>query len=165
VQVSWYFAALILGGGVCGIWLGGWLADRLGGRSRSAYALVPAIAFLLSVPLYVLAVLAPTSHWSLLIFLVPIALTLAWLGPTLSAIQHLVPPDMRALASSLFLFINNLIGLGLGTLLIGRLSDHFIARYGSESLRYAILTGTGFYLISAVLFSLAAPRLRREWQS
>ncbi|MGD0491225.1 MAG: MFS transporter [Steroidobacteraceae bacterium] len=163
VQVSWYLGALILGGGVSGIWLGGWLADRLGARSRAAYALVPSIAFLLCVPLYALGVLAPPSHLSLLIFLVPIALSLAWLGPTLSAIQHLVPPDMRALASSLFLFINNLVGLGLGTLVIGRLSDHFIARYGSESLRYAILSGTGFYMISAVLFALAARRLAREW--
>jgi MFS family permease len=71
---------------------------------------------------------------------------------------------MRTLASALFLFINNLIGLGLGTLLIGRLSDHFAIRYGSESLRYAILSGTGFYLISAALFLLAARHLAREWQ-
>lgn len=162
-QVSWYFAALILVGGVSGIWSGGWLADRLDSRSRAAYALVPAIAFLLCVPLYVIGVLAPPSHWSLLIFLIPIALALAWLGPTLSAIQHLVAPEMRALASSMFLFVNNLIGLGLGTLLIGRLSDHFTARYGSEALRYAILSGTGFYLISAVLFALGARRLGSEW--
>jgi MFS family permease len=165
VQVSWYLGALILVGGVCGIWLGGWLADRLGARSRAAYAAVPAIAFAVCVPLYALGVLAPPSHWSLLIFFVPFALSLAWLGPTLSAIQHLVPADMRALASSLFLFINNLVGLGLGTLVIGRLSDHFTARYGSESLRYAILSGTSFYLLSAVLFALAARRLGREWQS
>jgi MFS family permease len=164
VKVSCCYSALIFFGGVTGIWLGGWLGDRLGGRSRSAYALVPAVAFLLSVPLYALGVLAPPSPWSLLIFLVPIALALAWLGPTICAIQHLVPPDMRALASALFLFINNLIGLGLGTLLIGRLSDHFTVRYGSESLRYAILSGTGFYLISAVLFVLAARHLAREWE-
>jgi MFS family permease len=110
-------------------------------------------------------VLAPPSHWSLLIFLAPLGLALTWLGPTLSAIQHLVPAHMRALASSLFLFINNLIGLGLGTLIIGGLSDHFAGRYGSESLRYAILSGTGFYLLSALLFSLAARRLEREWHS
>jgi len=48
--------------------------------------------------------------------------------------------------------------------LIGRLSDHFTVRYGSESLRYAILSGTGFYLISAVLFVLAARHLAREWE-
>jgi MFS family permease len=164
VQVSWLFSSLLLVGGVAGIWLGGWLADRLGARSRAAYALVPAGAFLLSVPLYALGVLAPPSPWSLPIFVVPIALALAWLGPTISAIQHLVPPDMRALASALFLFINNLIGLGCGSLLIGLLSDHFASRYGSESLRYAILSGTGFYLISAALFLLGARFLTREWQ-
>jgi predicted MFS family arabinose efflux permease len=125
--------------------------------------LVPAGAFLLSVPLYALGVMAPPSAWSLPIFLVPIALALAWLGPTICAIQHLVPPDMRALASALFLFINNLIGIGCGSLLIGRLSDHFAVRFGSESLRYAILSGTGFYLISAFLFLLAARYLTREW--
>jgi MFS family permease len=163
-QVSWCLAALLLFGGVSGIWLGGWLADQLGSRNRAAYAGVPAIAFVLCVPLYAAGVLAPPSHLSLWIFLVPIALALAWLGPTLSAIQHLVPADMRAVASSLFLFINNLIGLGLGTLVIGRLSDHFAAQHGSESLRYAILSGTGFYLLSALLFALAARRLDREWQ-
>jgi MFS family permease len=71
---------------------------------------------------------------------------------------------MRTLASAAFLFIINAIGLGLGTLLIGRLSDHFAVRYGSESLRYAILSGTGFYLLAAALFLLAARHLTREWQ-
>lgn len=165
MQVSLYFGGLLLFGGIGGIWLGGWLADRLGARNRAAYALVPAGAFLLCVPLYALGVLVHPSAWSFLIFLVPTALALAWLGPTICAIQHLVPPDMRAVASALFLFINNLLGLGLGTVLIGGLSDHFAARYGAESLRYAILSGTGFYLISAALFVLAASRLAREWQS
>jgi MFS family permease len=163
-QVSWYLGTITLVGGVTGIWLGGFLADRLGSHSRSAYALVPAGAFALTIPLYALGVLAPPSVWTLPLFLLPIALALAWLGPTICAIQHLVPPDMRALASALFLFINNLIGLGLGTVLIGRLSDHFAGQYGSDSLRYAILSGTGFYLIAALLFVIAARHLSREWQ-
>jgi MFS family permease len=71
---------------------------------------------------------------------------------------------MRTLASALFLFINNLIGLGLGALLIGRLSDHFAIRYGSEALRHAILSGMGFYLVSAALFLLASRHLARDWQ-
>jgi predicted MFS family arabinose efflux permease len=163
-QVGWYLGALTFFGGVSGIWLGGWLADRLGSTKRSAHALVPAGAFLITVPLYVLGVLAPPSPWSLLLFLVPTALALAWLAPTICAIQHLVLPGMRTLASAAFLFIINVIGLGLGTLLIGRLSDHFAVRYGSESLRYAILSGTGFYLLAAALFLLAARHLTREWQ-
>ena len=82
----------------------------------------------------------------------PTALGLAWLGPVISAIQHLVRPDMRATASAIFLFINNLIGIGLGTYAIGALSDTLTAQFGDESLRYSILAGTGFYIIAAGLF-------------
>ena len=88
-----------------------------------------------------------------------------WLGPVLSAIQHLVPPGMRAtVASAIFLFINNLIGLGLGSLIIGALSDALSARFGTDSLRYAILAGTGFYVLSAALFALSSRRLERDWE-
>jgi uncharacterized membrane protein len=97
-------------------------------------------------------------------FLLPSALALVWLAPTICAVQHLVSAGRRAFASASFLFINNLIGLGLGTLTIGWLSDHFAGRYGSDSLRHAILWGIGFYLLAAALFLIAATRLRREWQ-
>jgi MFS family permease len=162
-QVSWCLAALTLVGGVIGIWVGGSLTDRLGTRRRSAYALVPAAAFVLCVPAYALGVLAPASLWSVAIFLLPTAFALVWLAPTVCAVQHLVPHDQRAFASASFLFIINLIGLGLGGLMIGRLSDLFAHRYGNESLRYAILSGTGFYLLAALLFLIAARRLPRDW--
>ena len=164
VQVSLYFGGITLIGGVAGIWLGGWLADRYGTLRKSAYALIPAVALSLCLPFYVVGVLSSTLSWAFVIFVVPIALGLVWLGPTISAVQHLVPPNMRALASAIFLFINNLIGLGLGTLIIGALSDALTARFGAESLRYAILAGTGFYLLSATLFALSSRRLERDWE-
>jgi hypothetical protein len=89
---------------------------------------------------------------------------LVWLGPVISTIQHLVPPDMRATASAVFLFINNLIGIGLGTWAIGALSDGLSLRLGDESLRYSILAGTGFYLIAALLFWLATRWLEADWE-
>jgi predicted MFS family arabinose efflux permease len=165
VQVSVFYSALTLVGGVAGIWLGGVLADRYGAVHRSAYALVPAAAFLLTVPFYVFGVLSPALSWASVIFVVPVALGLVWLGPTTAAIQHLVPPEMRAVASAIFLFVNNLIGLGCGTLLIGALSDAMTARYGVDALRYAILAGTSFYLLAALLFYLSSKRLDRDWES
>lgn len=71
---------------------------------------------------------------------------------------------MRATASSIFLFINNLIGIALGNLIIGALSDYLQGEYGAESLRYAILSGTVFYLLAAAMFFIAAPRLPRDWE-
>jgi MFS family permease len=70
---------------------------------------------------------------------------------------------MRATASASFLMINNLIGLGIGPLLMGTLSDAMKQRYGSEALRYAAVSCLGFYLLAALLMLLAATRLRRDW--
>ena len=164
LDASLYFGAILFFGGIAGIWMGGWLADRFGKERRRHYALIPAVAFLLTVPFYAGAVTSGSLAISFVLFLVPTALGLVWLGPVLSAIQHVVPPGMRATASAVFLFINNLIGIGLGTVALGLLSDALSTRYGADSLRYAILAGTSFYLVAAGLFLLSAKRLERDWE-
>jgi MFS family permease len=163
LHASLGFGALVLVGGLIGIWFGGALADRYGERRRAMYAFIPATAFLATVPFYVVGVLSTTLWISFAVLLVPTALGLVWLGPVLAAVQHLVPANMRATASALFLFINNLIGIGLGTTLIGVVSDATRVRFGLESLRYAILAGTGFYLIAAMLFFFAGRKLAKDW--
>ena len=164
LNASLFFGAVLLIGGLAGIWVGGWLGDRFGQIQRAQYARIPAIAFLATVPFYVLAILSPTLTLSFVVLLVPTALGLAWIGPVVSAIQHLVRPDMRATASAIFLFINNLIGIGLGTYAIGALSDTLHVHFGDDSLRYSILAGTGFYILAAILFFMAAHWLERDWE-
>jgi hypothetical protein len=36
-------------------------------------------------------------------------------------------------------------------------------RYGDESLRYSILYGLAFYLLSAAIYFVASTRLKRDW--
>ena len=165
LQASLFYGGLGLVAGTAGIWAGGVLADRLGQRSRSAYAWVPAIAFLCTVPFYAVGVLSTNLAVCLLLLSIPTALALAWLGPVLAAVQHLVLPAERSTASAVFLFVNNLLGLGVGTMLIGAISDvlHVRGGVGVESLRYAILAGLSCYLIAAALFIWAARRLERDW--
>lgn len=160
---SYFYATILLVGGIAGIWFGGVMADRYGPDRKAAYAIVPAIAFVTTIPFFIVGVLAPTLWIAFPAFLVLQALSLVWLGPVLSAFQHLVQPNMRATASAIFLFVNNLIGIGLGNLAIGAISDSLAAKYGDESLRYAILSGTVFYVLAAVLFIFTAPRLKRDW--
>jgi predicted MFS family arabinose efflux permease len=164
LDASLFYGAVLLLGGLAGIWAGGWLGDRLGQLRRSRYATIPAIAFLATVPFYLLAILSPTLVLSFLVLLVPTALGLIWLGPVIAAVQHLVRPHMRATASAIFLFINNLIGIGLGTFAIGALSDTLTMRFGDDSLRYSILAGTGFYILAALLFFLAARWMKEDWE-
>jgi sugar phosphate permease len=164
LEASLFFGAILLVGGMAGIWLGGTLADRFGAKGRRYYALIPAVAFVATIPFYVGAVTTGSLAVAFVLFLVPTALGLVWLGPVLSAIQHVVPPHMRATASAIFLFINNLIGIGIGTAALGALSDALVVRHGADSLRYAILYGTSFYVIAATLFLLSARRLERDWE-
>jgi predicted MFS family arabinose efflux permease len=163
LDASLYYGAILLVGGIAGIWLGGSLADRFGAARKRAYAIIPAVAFLATIPFYVAAVTSSSLVLSFALFLVPTALGLVWLGPVLSSIQHVVPPHMRATASAIFLFVNNLIGIGLGTVALGALSDALSVRFGADSLRYAILAGTVFYVVASSLFLLSAKRLERDW--
>lgn len=162
-QTSVYYGAICLIGGVAGIWGGGWLADRLGKADKRAYALVPAAAFLLALPCFLLALSTGSLLTAFLIFLVPTGLNLMWLGPVITAVQHLVPSNMRSTASAAFLLVNNLVGIAAGTYYFGAVSDLLQSRFGAESLRYAIYSGGVFYVIGAVLFFFAARRLSRDW--
>lgn len=164
IDASLFYGAILLLGGIAGLWLGGSLADRFGADRRGAYVVVPAIAFIATVPFYVVAILSPNLLTTFFAMLIPTALGLAWLGPVLSAIQHVAPPNMRATAAAIFLFINNLIGIGAGTVAIGVLSDSLQARFGDDSLRYAILSGTSFYVLAAIFFLLSARWLGRDWE-
>jgi MFS family permease len=158
-----FLASLLLIGGCAGVFGGGWFADRLGQGDRSWYAKLPVIAWLITAPTFALGLLAPSLWIAWPLLLIPNALNILWLGPVTTAVQHLVPQRMRATASASFLFINNLIGLGVGPLLIGRISDTLKHSYGVESLRYAAVGCTAFYLLAALLMFIAAGRLQRDW--
>jgi len=162
VDRSLIYGATVLVGGVAGVWLGGVVGDRLKQARPSAYALVPTVTYALCMPAFLLAFSSHSIVTASFLFLIPTALSLAWLGPVISAINSLVPAHMRATASAMFLFINNLIGLGLGTLVIGMISDALTAEYGDEALRYSAMVTTLLYVLSALLMALAALRLARD---
>ena len=163
IETGNFFASLLLIGGCTGVLMGGLLADRLGALDRGWYARLPAIAWLITAPMFVAGLLAPSLWIAWPLLLIPNALNILWLGPVTTAVQHLVPRRMRATASASFLLINNLIGLGIGPLLIGSISDALKTSYGAESLRYAAVGCTGFYVLAALLMLFAIKRLRTDW--
>ena len=158
-----FMASLVIIGGCAGVFAGGWLADRLGRMDRGWYAKLPAIAWLITAPTFVAGFFAPTLWSAWLLLLIPNALNILWLGPVTAAVQHLVPAPMRATASACFLLINNLIGLGIGPWLIGRISDMLKATHGADALRDAAVACTSFYLLAALLMLICVKQLRRQW--
>ena len=61
------------------------------------------------------------------------------IGPLFATIQTIVPERMRAVSIAIVYLFANLIGMGLGPLAVGGLSDALRPAFGDESLRYALL--------------------------
>ena len=158
-----FFGSLLLIGGCAGVFAGGWLADRLGAANRAWYASVPAIAWLVSIPAWGLGLFAPSLWVAWPLLLVGNAVNILWLGPVVTAVQHLVPRPMRSTASATFLLINNLVGLGVGPWLMGRISDALKSTYGADALRDAAAVCLVFYLFAALLMFAAARSLKSSW--
>jgi MFS family permease len=162
-DVGWYYGSIVLVGGAAGTWLGGWIGDKVGPSKPGAYALIPAICFLIAAPVFAAGVVAPNLVIAWLLFAIGQMLALAWLGPVISAVQHIVPPPMRATTSACFLFINNLVGIAFGIKFLGWMSTQLSASLGEQSLKYSILYGLVFYLLSALIYLVASRRLARDW--
>lgn len=141
--------------GVLGAWIGGQMADRAARRGDvRAYPTIPALAALATIPFYVIAILADTAVLALILLVVPAILGNMWYGPVHTTQQGLVPPHMRATATAVLLFVLNLIGLGLGPLCVGVMSDVLSGPVGlgpAEGVRWALILSS---LIGLVTFSL-----------
>ena len=86
----------------------------------------------------------------------------SFLGPSLAAVQNLAETRMRAQAAATLLVILNLIGLGLGPLFAGLVSDQLRHIAGEESLRYALLCNLVPSTLAALCFWRATSSLSGE---
>jgi MFS family permease len=127
----------IVGG--LGTFTAGRMADVLARRDVRWRAWLVGAAKAGYVPFLVAFFLVEDLTFALLLYLVPAFFGGFYLAPTFALVQGLVSIRMRALASSIVLFILNIIGMGFGPQLVGVLSDLFAPSYGQESLRMALM--------------------------
>ena len=129
---------------------GGYLADKAStlGQKYSLWTVSAAmiLGWLFNFPVYLLN----NPYWVFAAFAVPTIFTNFYLATTFAQVQGLVGLRMRAVASALLLFLLNIIGLGLGPMFTGILSDLLRESFGNESLRYSLL------LVSGVIFPWSA---------
>ena len=169
---SWYFLTSPVPS-MLGIFLGGYLADRLGKQDKRWYLWIPAFGQLVSVPLLVAFLLWPETDVirlpavlaGTLFEVIPVALLWSILGsviggfftaPFMSTVQGVSPLRMRAFAAAVSTLISTLIGLAGGPLVVGAIADSLTAEYGRDALRYALLFPTVTPIISGVICLLGA---------
>ncbi len=155
--------SLIIGisGGI-GTYFGGWFADKLGKKDIRWRSWVVAIPIVVSLPFGVGMYLSDNITFVLIFMIIPGAVGSLFLGPSLAMVQGLVTVRMRAFAGAVFLFVLNLIALGLGPQLVGLLSDLLIPAFGDDSLRYALLFSSVLNIWAAVHYVLAARTLEED---
>ena len=143
-----------------GTWLGGRLVDRAYGRDVRWIAWVPMIATAMAVPAIVGLSLSQNSTLAYVLLIVPSFANGLYLGPCWALIQGLAAARSRATAAAVLVFAVNVVGAGIGPLMIGGLSDALRHRYGTLSLQYAFLTLAPIYSLGLVVFSLLGRSLR-----
>jgi len=166
------FLGLALGlmagiGGAIGAFAGGVIADKYGARDFRAYVSVPAIASVAVIPIFLIGVLSPSAVVAIASLFFGAVIATLWYGPVYATAQTIVKPHMRATASAILLFIINLIGLGLGPLAVGALSDMFAISFGmgeGEGVRWALVVAALTGLIAAALFWMARKTIREEME-
>jgi MFS family permease len=150
------FLALVFGvAGGLGTFLGGYIADQFSKRDMKWMPRIVTIATVVGLP-FGFAIYLTESSWMVFALIgVPAALGSVYLPPTYAMTQGLVEVRMRTVASALLLFVINLIGMGLGPLLAGLISDALAPTYGKDSLKYALLILTCFNIWAAVHYWIA----------
>ncbi len=134
--------------GIPGMLLGGFLGDRLFRRDARGPAWLCALAVLLATPAYLAALWS--EDWVITTVFIAIGIFFYSLShaPGLAIVQTVVEPHRRAQAAAYVFFVANMLGLGVGPLLVGSLSDSFAADYGERSLNVALGVIT-FVLVGA----------------
>jgi len=159
---------LALGGataiaGFLGTYLGGWIATR---RRRNGDAgaefSVPFGAMLVAAPLAALSLMAPSGWAVIVIYGFLTTCLLAWNAPSIAAFQLIAPERSRGVAASLHVFFVNMLGLGVGPLAIGGLSDFLTPSMGAQALFVAVAAVVAAAAcVAAFCFGRAATALKR----
>ncbi|MEO8026604.1 MAG: MFS transporter [Bryobacteraceae bacterium] len=156
------FGMIVTTAGVLGVIVGGRVADWM--RSRGivdANLRVPLYAILLELPIGIGFLLTQDLNLAMVLLFFSTFLTSAPFGCAPAAIQQIMPNNMRAQASSLYLFVNNIIGIGLGPTAVALFTEkvfHDDAAVGQSLL----WTGVMGKVTACVLLAVGLAQIRKS---
>jgi MFS family permease len=162
VDAGLYLGLIGVFGGGLGTISSGLLVDALSRRDARWQLWLPAIGIFIALPTQLAFLLWPVEHrlalgeaidipFALVFMALSAVFASFWIAPSYAAVQNLVPQYWRTQASALMLLAINLLGMGLGPLMVGLLSDA-LTGYGTESVRYALAIGVSFSLFGGIAY-------------
>jgi MFS family permease len=145
---------LVLVFGTSGILVGGWLADRLVLKGYTDGAMrVGVIAGLGCIPFALLTLFVSSVTWILALYGPLLFFSSFGFGAAAAALQQVTPNRLRALVSSIYLFVLNLIALGMGPTITALITDYVFGNDGAVGLSIATVAIVSGLLSSMILAS------------
>lgn len=161
-EIGTWLSLTIGVGGALGIWLGGYLGDRYGQVEPKWYLIIPAIAIVISTPFTLIFLFSSSKYMVLSSIAAYKILWTLYLAPSIAMAHSLVGIRMRALASAVLFLVLNLIGLGLGPVFFGFISDYLNPEYGADALRWSLSLSLIASLLAAYLFWKGSRYLKED---
>ena len=137
-QTGMLIAGLFGISGAIGALVAGKVFDRLATRGFQYGMWMLAIVPFLTMPFFIMGLLADELTTAIVLLIIPGFAANYAMGPVFAMVQTLSPVNMRAVSSAIMMLFINLIGMGLGPLLVGVLSDLLTPRYGADALGIAL---------------------------
>lgn len=131
-------------GSLPGIVLGGVLSDRFSTRDKRWLFWTASLGMLVSFPIYLFCFSAPNFTLFIILSAIGAAMLNICVPPMYAALHEVCGSPRRSTAVAILFFFANLLGMGLGPVIAGALSDAYTSIHGNEGLRYAIITSFTF---------------------
>lgn len=129
--------AVVLVSAVLGSYLGGWLTDWMTRRDRlDAPILIATVSFVIGGAFAVAGPLMPSGELALLLLLPTLFLKPMAFACAPMALQMVMPNQLRAQVTAGYLTVLNLVGLGLGPIVVGVMTDRLFT--GPDGIRYSM---------------------------
>jgi MFS family permease len=166
LDIGWYYGLVAGIGGLAGTFFGGWASDHMTKKTgdKRWYIWIPFISTVVAVPFALNTfLLMPSAYIAVYSYFLPVFFGGWYLAPCIASTHFLVGIRMRAMASAVLLFVLNLIGLGLGPMLTGFVSDSLTPSYGVDGLRYAMSITVLVNIWCAIHYWLALKTIKQDF--
>ena len=148
-------------GSIGALVFGKWF-DRLSHRGFQHGIWMLAMVPFITLPFFIAGLLADDLVTAIILFIIPGVAANYVIGPTIAMLQTLSPVQMRAVSSAIMMLCLNLIGMGLGPLLVGLLSDLLTPQHGEDALSVALAFFTLVGLWGSLHFWLCGRALAKQ---
>ena len=158
------YGSAVLAGSVAGTIVAGFLVDKLARRHVKWLLLLPAICFVINAPIRIVAFQTNDTLLFAASYFLIVAMMCINNPATYAATYGIAGLGRIATATAVVGLATNVIGLGLGPVVVGFLSDLLEPRFGVESLRQALTGSAAITMIAGLCLMRGARYVATDFE-